>query len=75
MFHKCYGCKYESTHQEMGFRPFGVCTKKSNLAEAEKAYNAEVCPYDKDIKHKDATWEDVVEIFKKLNKELSKYCD
>ena len=45
MMNKCDGCKYESTHQEMGFKPFGVCTLKSNLIEAQKAYNAEKCPY------------------------------
>lgn len=45
MKHKCDGCKYKSTHQEMGFAPFGVCTKERNLAEAEKSYNAEICPY------------------------------
>ena len=43
--HKCNGCRYRSEHQEMGFRPFGVCTRETNLIEAEKAYKAEVCPY------------------------------
>lgn len=43
--HKCNGCRYKSEHQEMGFRPFGVCTKETNLIEAEKAYKAEVCPF------------------------------
>ena len=41
--HKCDGCKYKSEHQEMGFKPFGVCTKKTDLWEAEKAYNADKC--------------------------------
>lgn len=45
MKHKCEGCKYKSEHQEMGFRPFGVCLRETNLYRAEVAYNAEVCPY------------------------------
>lgn len=44
--HKCNGCKYKGEHQEMMFRPFGVCLKERNLVEAEKAYRAEKCPYD-----------------------------
>ena len=47
MKHKCDGCKYKSVHQEMMFRPFGVCSKKTDLIEAAKAYNAEKCPYKK----------------------------
>ena len=43
--HKCNGCRYQSEHQEMGFRPFGVCTKETNLIEAERAYKSDVCPY------------------------------
>ena len=43
--HKCNGCRYRSEYQEMGFKPFGVCTRETNLREAEKAYKAEVCPY------------------------------
>lgn len=46
MGHKCDGCRYKGEHQEMMFRPFGVCTKELNLADAEKNYNAEKCPYD-----------------------------
>lgn len=45
MKHKCDGCRYKVEHQEMGFRPFGVCLRETNLIEAQKAYNAEVCPY------------------------------
>ena len=45
MVHKCNGCKYKGEHQEMGFKPFGVCYKERNLVEAEKAYNAETCKY------------------------------
>lgn len=45
--HKCGGCPFRGEHQEPGFRPFGVCTRETNLIEAEKAYNAEVCPYEK----------------------------
>ena len=47
MDHKCEGCRYKSFHQEMMFRPFGVCTRGANLIEAEKNYNAEKCPYKK----------------------------
>lgn len=42
MQHKCDGCRYKGEHREMGFRPFGVCTKETNLIEAEKAYNADI---------------------------------
>ena len=45
MAHKCDGCRYKGQHSEMMFRPFGVCTKELNLVDAEKAYNAEVCPH------------------------------
>lgn len=44
MKHKCDGCRYKGEHQEMTFKPFGVCTRYTNLIEAEKAYNADVCP-------------------------------
>jgi hypothetical protein len=46
MGHKCDGCRFKGEHQEMMFRPFGVCLRELNLAEAEKNYNAEKCPYD-----------------------------
>ena len=46
MKHKCDGCRYKGEHQEMMFRPFGVCTRALNLIEAEKNYNAEKCPYE-----------------------------
>lgn len=46
---KCDGCKYKSEHQEMGFRPFGVCLKATNLIKAEQNYNAECCPYIVDL--------------------------
>lgn len=45
MAHKCDGCKYKGEHQEMGFVPFGVCLKETNLIRAEQNYNAECCPY------------------------------
>lgn len=45
IIHKCDGCRYKGEHQEMGFRPFGVCTRETDLIKAEKAYNADVCPY------------------------------
>lgn len=44
MGHKCDGCSFKSEHQEMGFKPFGVCTKYTNLAEAQRAYETEKCP-------------------------------
>ena len=47
MAHKCDGCRYKGEHREMMFRPFGVCTKELNLIEAEKAYNADKCPFKK----------------------------
>lgn len=47
MKHKCDGCGYKGEHQEMGFRPFNVCTKGINLIEAEKAYKADKCPFKK----------------------------
>lgn len=43
--HKCDGCRYKGEHVEMGFKPFGVCYKETNLIEAEKNFNAETCPY------------------------------
>lgn len=46
MNHKCNGCKYRGEHQEMMFRPFGVCTRATNLIDAEKNYNADKCPYE-----------------------------
>ena len=45
MEHKCDGCKYKGEHQEMMFKPMGVCLKEHNLIEAVKAYNAEKCPF------------------------------
>lgn len=43
--HKCNGCRYKGEHQEMMFRPMGVCLRETNLIQAEKNYNAEICPY------------------------------
>ena len=43
--HKCNGCRYKDTHQEMMFKPFGVCLRETNLIQAEKNYNADICPY------------------------------
>lgn len=45
MNHKCERCKHRGEYQEMGFKPFGVCLRETNLLKAENAYNAEVCPY------------------------------
>lgn len=45
MNHKCDGCKYKGEHQEMMFKPFGVCCRISDLVEAEMAYKADKCPF------------------------------
>ena len=47
MTHKCDGCRYKGEHQEMMFRPFGVCNRGANLLEAIKNYDAKKCPYNK----------------------------
>ena len=47
MAHKCDGCRYKSEHQEMMFRPMGVCLRESNLVKAVQNYDAEKCPYKK----------------------------
>lgn len=47
--HKCDGCRYKGEHVEMGFKPFGVCYKETNLIKAEENYNAETCPYSQKI--------------------------
>ena len=47
MAHKCDGCRYKGQHQEMMFRPMGVCTRELNLVDAVKNYEAEKCPYKK----------------------------
>lgn len=44
--HKCDDCVYKGEHQEMMFKPFGVCLKFFDLADAEKAYNATICPFE-----------------------------
>lgn len=45
MAHKCDGCKYKGEHQEMMFKPMGVCLRETNLGDAVKAYNAENCKF------------------------------
>lgn len=65
MTHKCDGCRYASEHQEMGFRPFGVCSKETNLIEAEQSYNAECCPYIVDA-YANGTAEELKEVFDDL---------
>ena len=47
MRHKCDSCRNSGEHHEMGFKPFGVCLCYGNLIEAEKAYKAEKCPFEK----------------------------
>lgn len=46
MSHKCDGCQFKGEHQEMGFRPMGVCKKRADLIEAIEFYEAEKCPFD-----------------------------
>lgn len=43
--HKCDTCQYKGEHQEMGFKPSGVCTKEHNLLKAMLAYRAPECPF------------------------------
>lgn len=43
--HKCDRCEYKGEHQEMGFRPVGVCLKESNLVRAAIAFGAPKCPF------------------------------
>lgn len=45
MTHKCDGCIYKGEHQEMEFRPVGVCLKEPNLLEAFCSYKATSCPH------------------------------
>ena len=53
MKHKCNGCKYKGEFQEPGFIPFGVCYKEKNLIDAQKAFDAEECPYSKGMNGND----------------------
>lgn len=45
LLHKCDRCRFKGEHQEMGFKPFGVCQKYTNLTEASRAYLSEKCPF------------------------------
>ncbi|MBR1979695.1 hypothetical protein [Candidatus Proelusimicrobium excrementi] len=45
--HKCDRCPFRGEYQAQGFRPFGVCIRETDVIKAEKAYKAEVCPYEK----------------------------
>lgn len=65
MAHKCDGCKYKGEHQEMGFVPFGVCFKETNLLKAEQAYKAECCPYIADA-YADGTAEELQKVLSDL---------
>ena len=49
--HKCDRCKYKGEHQEMGFRPVGVCLMEHNLVKAVLAYDAPKCPFLKEDIH------------------------
>lgn len=65
MMHKCEGCRYKGEHQEMGFVPFGVCLKETNLIRAEQNYNAECCPYIVDA-YAEGTAEELQKVFADL---------
>ena len=65
MVHKCDGCRYKGEHQEMGFVPFGVCLKETNLIRAEQLYNAECCPYIVDA-YAEGTSEELQKVFEDL---------
>ena len=65
MVHKCDGCRYKGEHQEMGFVPFGVCLKETNLIKAEQLYNAECCPYIVDA-YAEGTSEELQKVFEDL---------
>ncbi len=69
--HKCNGCRYKGEHQEMGFRPFGVCLKETNLVKAEKNYNAECCPYIVDA-YAEGTSEELQKLFEDLTDKKTK---
>lgn len=45
LLHKCDRCGFKGEHQEMGFKPFGVCQKYTNLIDAQRAYESEKCPF------------------------------
>ena len=47
MKHKCDGCMYKGEHQEMMFKPFGVCLRETDIISAERAYKADECPYER----------------------------
>lgn len=59
--HKCDGCKYKTEYQAMGFKPNGVCNREHNLIQAEKSYNAEVCPFS-DVKPDEMTVKEAINI-------------
>ena len=65
MAHKCDGCRYKGEHQEMGFVPFGVCLKETNLLKAERTYKAECCPYIVNA-YADGTAEELQKVFSDL---------
>ena len=65
MAHKCDGCRYKGEHQEMGFAPFGVCFKETNLVKAQQNYNAECCPYIVDA-YAEGTAEELQKVFDDL---------
>lgn len=45
MFHKCDGCQFKGEHDEMMFKPLGICKRGADLIEANRFYNAEKCPF------------------------------
>ena len=56
MVHKCNGCKYKGEYHEMEFASMGVCTRTTNLIEAEKNYKDKVCPYELSPVGRDKEW-------------------
>ena len=67
MKHKCDTCQYKGEHQEMGFKPSGVCTKEHNLLKAMLAYRAPECPFSVKEETKEETpREKLVEILEGL---------
>ena len=69
MTHKCDGCRYNGEHQEMGFIPFGVCLKETNLIKAQQNYNAECCPFIADI-YAEGTAEELQKVCEDLRGEI-----
>lgn len=89
MVHKCDGCPHKGEHQEMMFRPMGVCNKAGNLADAIAAYEADTCPYagsgaaTPEYRRPipapapvpvDTSWEDLNEALRRLGEAVNQLC-